>query len=56
MSVGILRLQDGFDVSRKHDEECQNNKAKYNSSDSLRGNQSYTQMSHGKLGGRGSVK
>lgn len=49
MAVGILRLQQGLDVSQKSEEELQNNQAKYNSCESLRRNQSYSHMSQGKL-------
>lgn len=45
--MGILRLQEGLDVSKKTDEEYQNNQAKYNSCESLRRNQSYSHMSQG---------
>lgn len=47
MAVGILCLQQGLDVSKKSDEEFQSTRAKYSSSESLRRNQSYSQMSQG---------
>lgn len=49
MAVGILRLQQGLDVSKRSEEELQNNQVKYNSCESLRRNQSYSHMSQGLL-------